>query len=221
MSFIGRVKSFICNKVNILTFIILVLCLIVGILFYCLQQIKAEKESSQISFDKQISALKSLQQDTSRDLFRDFDDAFMTSHFKEFRDLKERMNKLFDSAFSKIYMDDNVSKDFLNVFGETKISNNLNFDIKNEIDRFVVTIKLPNAYSKDVDVKINDQRLTISGDIKEQIKETNSNGEIIKSYSSKFTRSILLPEKVDSNSLTKVFQDGKLTIIVNKSQPKS
>lgn len=145
----------------------------------------------------------------------------MTSHFKEFRDLKDRMNKLFDSAFSKIYMDDNVSKDFLNVFGETKISNNLNFDIKNEIDRFIVTIKLPNAYSKDVDVKINDQRLTISGDIKEQIRETNSNGEIMKSYSSKFTRSILLPEKVDSNSLTKVFQDGKLTIMINKSQPKS
>lgn len=164
--------------------------------------------NSKIPIDSSISK--------PRNLFDDFDNKFMSNHFKEFRKIKEHMDKVFNDAFSEFNIRPGFDDDFANIFGHSKFSNNLNMDLQNDPDKFIVTLKIPNSKEKNLDIKLNGQRLTIAGDIKEQIEESNDSGKQYREYSSNFTRSILLPEKVIENSLTSKFAQDKLIITILK-----
>jgi HSP20 family protein len=126
------------------------------------------------------------------------------------------MDKVFNDAFSEFNTHRGFDDDFTRIFGETKITNNLNFDLQNEQDKFIVTLQLPNIQKNNVDVKLDNQRLTVSGDVKEQIEETNDNGKQYREHYSKFTRSLMLPAKVKQSSLKTKFEDNKLVITIMK-----
>jgi HSP20 family molecular chaperone IbpA len=68
------------------------------------------------------------------------------------------MDKVFNDAFSEFNTHRGFDDDFTRIFGETKITNNLNFDLQNEQDKFIVTLQLPNIQKNNVDVKLDNQR---------------------------------------------------------------
>lgn len=131
-----------------------------------------------------------------KSIFDDFDNEFMSNHFKEFRKIKEQMDKAFDEAFAEFNMHPGFNDDFTSIFGSSKITNNLNLNLQNEPDRFKITLKLPNSQKNNINVKLDGQKLTVYGDVKEQNEESNDFGKQYREYSSKFSRSMILPEKV-------------------------
>lgn len=151
-----------------------------------------------------------------RSIFDDFDNRFMSNHFKEFRKIKEHMDKVFDDAFSEFNVRSGFDNDIENIFGSSKLTNNLNLNLEDETDKFTITLKLPNTHKNNIDVKLDGQRLVVSGDMKEQIEESSDYGKQYREYSSKFTRSMILPKKVKENTLSTKFEKDKLVITILK-----
>jgi HSP20 family protein len=96
-------------------------------------------------------------------------------------------------------------------------------DVHEEKDRYVLEADLPGLTEKDVEVKVENNLLSISSSKKEE-KEEKKDGYIMRErrgYS--FARSFVLPEDVNREAIEAKFQNGVLTLFLVKhpeAQPK-
>jgi len=97
-------------------------------------------------------------------------------------------------------------------------------DAREEKDRYVLEAELPGLTEKDIEVKVEDNLLTISSK-KDEKREEKRNGYLIRERrSSAFQRSFVLPTDVDKENITAQFKNGILTLDMKKlasAQPKS
>ena len=91
-------------------------------------------------------------------------------------------------------------------------------DVQETDNSFVFTAELPGLGKEDVDITLEENLLTLSGE--RQLSETEE-GEtfhrVERSYG-KFSRSFTLPSQVDNSQVAASFKDGLLTIEVPKSE---
>ena len=96
-------------------------------------------------------------------------------------------------------------------------------DVREEKDRYVLEAELPGLDEKDIDVKVEENLLTISSR-KEDKREEKKNGYVLKERrSSSFSRSFVLPAEVDRDKISAHFDKGVLTLEMPKlpeKQPK-
>ncbi len=89
-------------------------------------------------------------------------------------------------------------------------------DVKEEENRYVLEAELPGITEKDVDVKVEDNLLTISSAKKDEKSEENGRFLIRERHSSSFSRSFVLPKDVDAEKINGTFADGVLSLILEK-----
>lgn len=91
-------------------------------------------------------------------------------------------------------------------------------DIYESDDAFVATADLPGLKKDDIDVSIEDNVLTVSGERKfEQSEGEGTFRRVERSYGT-FRRSFTLPRGVDSAKVEAKFEDGVLTLTLPKSE---
>jgi HSP20 family protein len=93
---------------------------------------------------------------------------------------------------------------------------NVAFDVKETKDGFVFTADVPGIESKDIDVKLQNNRLTISG---KREQEKTDKGDTYYSYErsyGSFTRSFTLPEGVDADKISADLKQGVLIVTLPK-----
>jgi HSP20 family protein len=94
-------------------------------------------------------------------------------------------------------------------------------DVREEDERYLLEAELPGFTESDVDVKVEDNLLTISSrkeENKEEKKEEKSGTYLVRERrSSSFSRSFVLPRDVDSQKIHGSFADGVLTLTLEKS----
>jgi len=119
--------------------------------------------------------------------------------------LRERMNRLFDDAFSSREQGDLTAGTW-----------SPSVDIHEKDKELVLTAEIPGVKEEDVDVEIEDNVLTLRGK-KEFEKETKEEDyhRIERSYGS-FYRSFTLPTNVDRDKIEANFDDGLLRITMPK-----
>ncbi|HEX7247514.1 MAG TPA: Hsp20/alpha crystallin family protein [Actinomycetota bacterium] len=91
-------------------------------------------------------------------------------------------------------------------------------DIREDEDRFEVTVDLPGMRSEDVELTFEDGTLTIRG--QRQFSRDDRQGQyhrIERSYGS-FARSVRLPRVADSERIEASFDNGVLTVLVPKRE---
>lgn len=97
------------------------------------------------------------------------------------------------------------------------------FEVKENREGFLFKADLPGVDPKDLDVKITQNRLTISGKREaEKEEKTDTYYACERSYGS-FTRSFTLPEGVNADKIHAELKDGVLTLMLPKRpelQPK-
>jgi HSP20 family protein len=99
----------------------------------------------------------------------------------------------------------------------------VHFDVKETKEAFIFKADLPGMKSEDLDVKLTQNRLTITG--KREAEKTEK-GETFYMYErsfGSFTRAFTLPEGVDANMIDADLKDGVLTLTLPKKpevQPK-
>ena len=100
------------------------------------------------------------------------------------------------------------------VFGQSAVPA---VDVKETDSEFLMEVELPGLSEKDVEVKLDNNLLTISSR-KEDSKEEKKNGYIMRERrSASFSRSFVLPEGIDREKIAAEFKNG----ILNLSFPKT
>jgi HSP20 family protein len=96
-------------------------------------------------------------------------------------------------------------------------------DVEEDEKSIHVRAEIPGIDEKDLNVTLEDNVLTISGEKKEERKEENKRYVLAERRFGSFKRSIALPAEVKSDSVKASFKNGVLTIDFEKkevSQPK-
>ena len=88
-------------------------------------------------------------------------------------------------------------------------------DVEETDDAYTVELELPGVARDDVDIQLDDRRLTVSGDIEE--KERKGILHRRTRRVGRFHYSVTLPGDVDADNVSAQLHDGVLTVHVPKS----
>jgi len=94
-------------------------------------------------------------------------------------------------------------------------------DVTETDDQYVLRADLPGMSEGDVNVELDDNVLTISGERKSEHEQRSKGFYRIERASGSFRRSLTLPEGVDADSIHANFENGVLEVQIPKpEQPK-
>jgi HSP20 family protein len=96
-------------------------------------------------------------------------------------------------------------------------------DVVENDDNITLRVDLPGLSGDDVHVEMEDNTLTISGEIGDTIEKEGDRYHYRERYSGSFRRSLRLPNTVDANKVDASFENGVLNIVLPKlpqAQPK-
>ncbi len=194
-------KSFAKNSNKYLLGIVALLLLVVAFQSYLLSQSSSDTKSpnGRVQFEE-------------KDLFLPDSSIQNWDPFKDFQKMQKRMDSFFGNSLSGFDSSFPNMKSFS--FGG---SLSQNFDLKDEGDKYVVTLELPGLDDTNVDVSVEGQSLRISGNM-EQKDETKKDQAFFQSHQSQhFERYLTLPGPVKSETLRVDYEDTTLKISIEKS----
>ncbi|MCW2973118.1 MAG: Hsp20/alpha crystallin family protein [Thermoleophilia bacterium] len=90
------------------------------------------------------------------------------------------------------------------------------FDISEEGDQFVVRADLPGLSQDDVVVELQDRRLTVSGERRQERREEHASFIRMERGYGSFTRTLTLPKGVDAEAIEAAFEHGVLELRIPK-----
>jgi HSP20 family protein len=120
---------------------------------------------------------------------------------------------------------ENIFEEFFNDFGKIsfpslssgKIVNLLpRLNISETDDKYYIEAELPGVKQSDVDVKLDNNILTIKGKTEENTEKKERNYFMQERYYGSFQRSLTLPNNANNNEINATFKDGILNIEITK-----
>ena len=132
----------------------------------------------------------------------------------------------FDRVLNNLFDDNQTMGKAMGQIGRQR---NPSVDISESKEGYVLEVELPGLSEKDVDVKIEDNKLLISSISKEtegkESVKTEDNHYLLRERSNfVFSRSFILPKDANAEATSASFSNGVLTINIKKSpekQPRS
>ena len=94
-------------------------------------------------------------------------------------------------------------------------------DISETDKQFIIEAELPGMEKKDINLNLENGRLTISGERKFEKAEDGKKFHRVETHYGSFTRSFQLPDNVDDNSVNATYKDGVLNVTIYKSEQKA
>jgi HSP20 family protein len=144
--------------------------------------------------------------------FKDFsEEDFMTvltrwDPYREFSTLQDRMNRLFNASFNSEGRDESL----------TTSSFAPAVDVYEDEHDITLKIEVPGIDEKDIDVRIENNTLTVHGERKIEKEEKEENYRRIERQYGSFTRTFTLPNTVDSDSVSATYEKGVLKVKLAK-----
>lgn len=125
--------------------------------------------------------------------------------FREFTSLQDRMNRLFHDSFAE---------------GREEALTNTAFappvDVYEDEHNVTLKIEVPGIDEKDIDVRIENNTLTVHGERKFEKQEKEENYRRVERQYGSFTRSFTLPNTVDSENVVANYDQGVLKVKLAK-----
>ncbi|MEM9325610.1 MAG: Hsp20/alpha crystallin family protein [Bacteroidota bacterium] len=85
---------------------------------------------------------------------------------------------------------------------------------------FELEFSLPGVKKSEINIDVNDGRLTVSGERKFEGEKNEKNFRSVESYYGTFSRSFHLPDNVDADSVNAKLEDGVLRVVLPKDEKK-
>jgi len=125
------------------------------------------------------------------------------SHFDPLANLR-----LFEDAFTRMVTEPQTNRPWSPAV-----------DIYETENELVLKADVPDVESKDIDVRVENQTLTVSGQRKFQSQDSNGKGyhRIERSYGT-FVRSFAVPNSFDTEKINAEFKNGVLTVTLPKKE---
>jgi HSP20 family protein len=89
-------------------------------------------------------------------------------------------------------------------------------DLSETADAVEIRMELPGVEAKQVDIQLNQNMLTISGEKKEEREEKGKTWHRLERRTGSFSRSVLLPCPVKEDAIDARYRDGILTVTLPK-----
>jgi len=124
--------------------------------------------------------------------------------YREFATLQDRLNRLFQSSFGE-------SQDSL-----TTSSFSPAVDVYEDEHAVNLKIEVPGIEEKDLDIRVENNTLTVHGERKFEKEEKEENFRRVERQYGSFTRSFTLPQTVDSENVSANYDKGVLKISLPK-----
>lgn len=93
-------------------------------------------------------------------------------------------------------------------------------DISETEKQFLITAELPGMNKEDIDISLDNGRLSISGERKFESEEEGKTFHRVETKYGSFNRSFQLPDNVDAESIKATYKSGLLNISIDKSEDK-
>ena len=134
--------------------------------------------------------------------------------FAEMQRMQEHMDRMFNDAFGHF----DHSPQYRDLAREPAYSPRI--DVSEEADRFVIRVDVPGVDQGSLDVKVDDRRVTISGNRERVAGSTDKSGRMMRSERryGKFARTIELSEPVDATKMEGKSEQGVFTVILPKKE---
>ncbi|HZP17344.1 MAG TPA: Hsp20/alpha crystallin family protein [Terriglobales bacterium] len=125
--------------------------------------------------------------------------------FREFTTLQDRMNRLFRESFG----DTREEALTTSVFAPP-------VDVYEDEHNVTLKIEVPGIDEKDIDVRVENNTLTVHGERKFEKEEKEENFRRVERQYGSFTRTFTLPNTVDTDSIEAQYDKGVLKIQLAK-----
>jgi len=125
---------------------------------------------------------------------------------REYSTLQDRMNRLFRESPSP-----EVPEEALTTTGFAP-----SVDVYEDGHNITLKIEVPGIDERDIDVRIEDNTLTVSGERKFETEEKEENFRRIERHYGSFARSFTLPSTVDTDKVEASYENGMLKIKLAK-----
>ena len=127
--------------------------------------------------------------------------------FRELSTLRDDMDKLWDRFFGEWPTREPVRREWAPSLDMSETKNNI-----------VVKAEVPGLEPNDIDISITGGVLTIKGEKKQEKEEKDENYHRIERSYGTFTRSVRVPQEVQSDKIEATYKDGVLKITLPKSE---
>jgi len=91
-------------------------------------------------------------------------------------------------------------------------------DLADTEDNLVAEIEVPGVSPGEIDIVVTEQKLTISGEKRQQTETGEPSYHLLERRYGKFNRSIILPSAVDPNRVEASYEDGVLRVTMGKTE---
>jgi HSP20 family protein len=122
-------------------------------------------------------------------------------------DLRGAFSDVFDHFFENSFFSDDLKKPDWNP----------KLDFYEEGKNYTVQADIPGMEEKDLNIELEDGRLTLSGKKEDNFESKDKNYHRIERSYGSFTRSIDLPNNIDAEKISADYKKGVLTITIPKS----
>lgn len=127
--------------------------------------------------------------------------------FKDLRTMQEEMNHLLDLAWNR-----ESGEDLREGIWQPPV------DIYEDRDSVVIKAEVPDIDQKDIEVKIENNTLTLRGERKQNLEVKKENYHRVERYFGTFQRSFTLPQTIDQEKIEAACDRGVLTIVLPKKE---
>jgi HSP20 family protein len=125
--------------------------------------------------------------------------------FREYTTLQGRLNRLFQDSFGEGREESLTTSTFAPAV-----------DVYEDEHNVTLKIEVPGIEEKDIDVRIENNTLTVHGERKFEKEEKEENYRRVERQYGSFTRSFTLPNTVDTETVTANYDKGVLKIKLAK-----
>ncbi len=127
--------------------------------------------------------------------------------FRDLMTLRERMNRLFEDVFTSARGEE---KDIISSSWTPAV------DIYEDENQLVLTAEVPGIDEKDIEIKLEDNTLSIQGERKMEKETKEENYHRIERAYGSFYRSFTLPNYIDQDKIQAEHENGILKITMPK-----
>ncbi len=125
--------------------------------------------------------------------------------FREFATLQDRMNRLFRESFNEGRDESLTTSSFAPAV-----------DVYEDEHKVALKIEVPGIEEKEIDVRVENNTLTVHGERKIEKEEKEENYRRVERQYGSFTRTFTLPQTVDTNNVSANYDKGVLKITLPK-----
>ncbi|MGQ9813210.1 MAG: Hsp20/alpha crystallin family protein [Dissulfurimicrobium sp.] len=91
-------------------------------------------------------------------------------------------------------------------------------DLSETKDNLIIRVEVPGIDSKDIDISIAGDMLTIKGEKKQQTEEKEENYHRLETRYGSFSRMIRLPVSIDAEKASATYEKGVLKLVLPKKE---